>query len=368
MSGDATVNAVARFDFRNTVSGSYFNMNGHVLTKKGGSDFLFTSVPVNAGGDTAKIRIEQGTFGVESGTTFNGNGTIEFAGGAFDVYNLGAALTWPITVTSAGGKFVCRSGNASQNNIAGTVTIEEGAELKLSPNDNTNFRITGKITGTGKLVRDEGGDVGYARIENTGNDWTGGTEVRKGVLYCPCAAVLPGYNVAGKVVISGTGKIAVKLGSGGDDGWSAEQINALIANADAPAGAQGAIMIDTAGYDAASGTGTVSKPIGIAKTGDGTFTAEMQYTAGGGIYADQGTLVISNNGAAVSFTGVISGAGGLELRGDQGIELRGANTFGGGVFRNSFLSYVDLYHENGLGTGKFTACAGGGKGLTRIFR
>ncbi len=297
MSGDATVNAVARFDFRSTVSGSYFNMNGHVLTKKGGNSFLFTSVPVNAGGDTAKIRIEQGTLGVESGTTFNGNGTIEFAGGKFDVYNLGAALTWPITVTSAGGQFVCRSGSATQNNIAGTVTLEEGAELKLSPNDNTNFRITGKITGTGKLVRDGGGDAGYARIENTGNDWTGGTEVRKGVLYCPCAAVLPGYNVAGKVVISGSGKIAVKLGSGGDDGWSAEQINALIVNADAPSGAQGAIMIDTAGYDAASGTGTVSKPIGIAKTGDGTFTAEMAYTAGGGIYADQGTLVISNNAA-----------------------------------------------------------------------
>jgi len=303
MSGDATVNAIARFDFRNTVSGSYFKMNGHVLTKKGGNSFLFTSVPVNAGGDTAKIRIEQGTFGVESGTTFNGNGTIEFAGGAFDVYNLGAALTWPITVTSAGGKFAIRSGAANQNNIASVVTLAEGAELKLSPNDNTNFRITGKITGSGKLVRDEGGDAGYARIENTENDWTGGTEVRKGVLYCPCAAVLPGYNVAGKVAISGTGKIAVKLGSGGDDGWSAEQINLLIANADAPEGASGAIMIDTAGNDTVSGTGTVTKPIGISKTGEGTFTAEMAYTAGGGIYADQGTLVISNN-AANTMTGL----------------------------------------------------------------
>ena len=294
MSGDATVNAIARFDFRN---GSYFNMNGHVLTKKGGSEFLFTSVPVNAGADTAKIRIEQGTFGVESGTTFNGNGTIEFAGGAFDVYNLGAALTWPITVTSAGGKFVCRSGGANQNNIASVVTLAEGAELKLSPNDNTTFRITGKITGTGKLVRDEGGDAGYARIENTGNDWTGGTEVKKGILYCPCAAVLPGYNVAGKVVISGTGKIAVKLGNGGADGWSAEQIGLLMQNATAPEGAKGSIMIDTAGYDAASGAGTVDKPIGISKTGDGTFTAEMSYAAGGGIYVDQGTLVISNNAA-----------------------------------------------------------------------
>ncbi len=303
MSGDATVVSTGRFDFRNTVSGAYFKMNGHVLTKKGGDYFLLTSVPVYAGGDTAKIRIEQGGFGVESGTTFDGNGTIEFAGGAFDVYNLGAPLAWPVTVTSAGGKFVCRSGSATQNNIAGTVTIQEGAELKLAPNDNTNFRITGKITGSGKLVRDEGGDAGYARIENTENDWTGGTEVRKGVLYCPCAAVLPGYNVAGKVAISGTGKIAVKLGSGGDDGWSAEQINALMANANAPEGAKGLIMIDTAGNDVASGTGTVSKPIGIGKTGDGTFTAEMEYTAGGGIYADQGTLVISNN-AANTMTGL----------------------------------------------------------------
>jgi len=301
MSGDATVNAVARFDFRNTVSGSYFNMNGHVLTKKGGSDFLFTSVPVNAGGDTAKIIIEQGTFGVEAGTTFNGNGTIEFAGGKFDVYNLGAPLTWPITVTSAGGRFVCRSGNATQNNIAGTVTIQEGAELRLSPNDNTNFRITGQITGPGKLVRDEGGDAGYARIENTGNDWTGGTEVKKGVLYVPYAAALPGYNEEGKVVISGTGKIAVKAGDGTADpssgGWSAEQISALIANATAPEGASGAIMIDTAGHEISSGAGTVTKPIGIAKTGDGVYTAETVYTAGGGIYADQGTLVISNNAA-----------------------------------------------------------------------
>ena len=68
-----------------------------------------------------------------------------------------------------------------------------------------------------------------------------------------------------------------------------------------------------------------------------TITSDIALSAG--------TLVISNSGAAVSFTGVISGAGGLELRGDQSIELRGANTFGGGVFRNSFLSYVDLYHE-----------------------
>ena len=79
MTGDATVNALGRFDFRNTVSGAYFNMNGHVLTKKGGSEFLLTSVPVYAGGDSAKMRVEEGTLGMEVATTLEGNGSFELS-------------------------------------------------------------------------------------------------------------------------------------------------------------------------------------------------------------------------------------------------------------------------------------------------
>ena len=117
--------------------------------------------------------------------------------------------------------------------------------------------------------------------------------------------------------------------------------------------------------DAANWSPSTGAP-GAGDTAKLTLSSVLTITSD--IALSAGTLVISNSGAAVSFTGVISGAGGLELRGDKGIELRGDNTFEGGVFRNSFLSYVDLYHENGLGTGKFTACEGGGKGLTRIFR
>ena len=107
--------------------------------------------------------------------------------------------------------------------------------------------------------------------------------------------------------------------------------------------------------DAANWSPSTGAP-GAGDTAKLTLSSVLTITSD--IALSAGTLVISNNGAAVSFTGVISGAGGLELRGDQGIELRGDNTFAGGVFRNSFLSYVDLYHENGLGTGKFTACEG----------
>ncbi len=104
-------------------------------------------------------------------------------------------------------------------------------------------------------------------------------------------------------------------------------------------------------------------PSGVPGAGD---MAALELSSALSITSDialsAGTLTISNNGAVVVFTGVISGAGGLELRGDQGIELKGDNTFEGGVFRNSFLSFVDLYHENGLGTGKFIACQGAAAG------
>ena len=102
-----------------------------------------------------------------------------------------------------------------------------------------------------------------------------------------------------------------------------------------------------------------SPSTGAPNAGD-TATLDLASTLAitSDIALSAGTLTISNNGADVSFTGVISGAGGLELRGNKGVELRGDNTFEGGVFRNSYLSYVDLYHENGLGTGKFTACEG----------
>ena len=111
---------------------------------------------------------------------------------------------------------------------------------------------------------------------------------------------------------------------------------------------------DAANWSPSTGAPNAGDTAKLTLSADLTITSDIALSAG--------TLVISNNGAAVSFTGVISGAGGLELRGDKGIELKGANTFGGGVFRNSFLSYVDLYHENGLGTGKFTACEGSASG------
>ena len=292
MTGDATVNALGRFDFRNTVSGAYFNMNGHVLTKKGGNEFLLTSVPVYANGDSAKMRVEEGTLGVEVATTLEGNGSIElFNGSTFSFYNLNGAITWPFYVGATGGRFLYRAGSTTQNLVAGQISLDVGT-LKVGAGNGVTSVLPAKITGTGRLMSADGDDSGIVRISNAENDYTGGTEANKGTILFETAAALPGYNQPGTVTVSGTGKLGVKLGEGG---WTEAEVADLLANATAPDDGKGSITIDTNGIDAESGEGDVVKAIGIGKTGEGTFIDKMAYTAGGGIYADQGTLVISNN-------------------------------------------------------------------------
>ena len=297
LSGDGTVYANGRFDFRSN-NGGEFELNGHTLTKAGNGSFYFTSIPVRAGAAGAQIRAEAGTIGAESSTTFDGSGSFVLANNAaFDFYNIGAPIAWPLLIEATGGKFTCRSGNYdNNNNWAGQVTIAEGGTFSVAANDSASLRVTGKITGAGKLRRAEGGSTAYVKIENANNDWTGGTEVNYGILFFPYAAALSQYDQPGKVEISGTGRLAVKVGDGGTGGWNAEQIATLVANVTAPSDSKGLIVIDTNGMDIESGEGVIDKPIGIGKTGGGTYTAQMTYPSGGGVYVDQGVLKIDNGG------------------------------------------------------------------------
>lgn len=309
LSDDATVTATGsgRFDIRDVVSGTYLKLNGHALTKGGNGEFILTSVPVEAGADGAKIRAEGGSLGVETYTTFGGNGRIELANDStLSFYNLNSPVAWPLFVESTGGRLQYRAGNLGNNQVAGPISVAEGGTLKLLANDNVSASLSAQITGDGKLKRTEGGDSGKVYVTNAENSYTGGTEVDKGTVVFASAAALPGYAEKGKVTVSGSGNLGVTLGP---DGWTAGQVSDLVANADAPDGAKGTITVDTAGGNVVSEPGEVTKPIGIGKTGEGTYVARTAYKAGGGIYADQGTLVISNGDSSVmSGLRVINGA------------------------------------------------------------
>ncbi len=299
LAADATVNATGRFDLRSEGGAQAgLKLNNHVLAKEGGGSFILTSVPVEAGGSDAKIRVKNGMVGAEATTTFNGEGAFEFeTNGAFEFYNLGSAVAWPLFVKSSGGRFACRAGNYDgQNTWAGSVMLEEGARLNMAANDNTSFRVTGKITGPGSIGRDGGGTIGRVKIENPENDYTGGTEASYGILYFPSAAALPGFNEPGRVTVSNQGKLLVKMGDGGANGWSFNEIKALVENATAPEGASGAIVIDTDGRDVELETGTADKPVGIGKAGEGTLVSHRNYPVGGGLYVEGGELFFNDVG------------------------------------------------------------------------
>lgn len=309
LSGDALINTAGRFDFRAANGVGSFALNGHTLTKRGGSSFYFTSVPVSAGTTDAKIRIEEGTFGLEASSRFSEDvkGTIELANNAaYDFYNLAAPITWPLHVDATGGKIACRSGNYDGNNTwSGDVQLD--GTLETAANDGSSVRITGKISGPGGLKRTGGGNNAYVKIENAANDYTGVTEANYGILHFPTAAALPGYDQPNRVVISNTGRIGVHI-----DGWTAEQIDALTANAAAPADGRGAVQIDTAGRDLTL-TADSTKAVGIGKTGEGTIMANGAYRAGGGLFVDQGTLVVSNNAQNVLGAMEVQKSGRLEV-------------------------------------------------------
>ncbi|MBP5320762.1 MAG: autotransporter-associated beta strand repeat-containing protein [Kiritimatiellae bacterium] len=331
LSGDATVNTVKRFDFRKYNGVGFFKMNNHALTKVGGDTFGLTEIAVTSGGPNAAFQVHAGTFTAEVSTTFDTEtpGTIILANnGAFDFYNLAAPVTWPFIIDATGGKFSSRSGDSdTQNRISGTVTVN--GPLALSANDNTRYTIEGIITGDGNLIRKEGGRTGRVDLVNPDNDYTGGTEVNYGTLYAKMPAALPGYDQAGNVVISGSGKLWIPAGDG-TTGWNSDQISTLFANASAPSDGGGAIVIDTTGGDYAMDQ-DVERALGIGKSGEGTMLATGAFKAGGMLFVDQGELVVSNHAenvissAYADDTGILRIADSTILTGDGAVEIGGHN-------------------------------------------
>ena len=108
---------------------------------------------------------------------------------------------------------------------------------------------------------------------------------------------------------------------------------------------------DAANWSPSTGAPNAGDTAKLTLSADLTITSDIALSAG--------TLVINHTGAQLIFQGVVSGAGGIELTGDNFLCLYGDNTFAGGIYRNSFMSAVRLYHDHGLGTGLFRACEGG---------
>jgi len=261
---------------------------------------------------------------VLSGTNTWTGATIVSAG----TLRLGAATGAPVTVlTVNGGTFDLNGFSKTMNTLSGAggaITLGTGA---LTVNQLAAGTFAGVISGTGSLTKS-----GAGTLTLTGaNTYSGGTTVSAGTLAGNATSL------QGNIVN-----------------------NAIVSFNQAAAGTYAGSMSGT-GSLAKSGAGT------LILSGVNTYIGGTSLTAGtlqgnsaslqGNIAASNTTVVVFDQAAAGTYSGVLSGAGSLTKTGAGTLTLAGVNTYTGGTQFNG--GTIAAASDAQLGTGALTFNGGG---------
>lgn len=226
LAADAGVGGVSRHDLR----GSTFNMNGHTLTVRG--YFALTSETVTNPG---RIHVlSNDVYGATS--TFVFESIVKLNGGEENVVSLGEGtclnlqgtrvdLPWTLVASNNCTAFNATNGGATNRNVwAGPVQLVSG-DVKIQPRPAYPIMVSGTISGAGRLVHNNEGEVYLRALDNS---FTGGLKLNATKSTCWVYGLIPGYDTAGKVHLSGRGaRLFVHVGDGTNGGWTADQYLAL---------------------------------------------------------------------------------------------------------------------------------------------
>ena len=235
----------------------------------------------------------------------NGGGVITFAAGLSTLsVSGGTTVSSNITFDTSG---------ASSLTISNGIVIDAGKTLTINTASGDNLTLSGVISGGGNLIK-----TGVGTLTLSGSDtFTGTTTINDGELVTGGSNVLSDSTV---VTIGGSGRLSL----GGS-----ETIGALSSASSSAVVSLGANTLTT-GADNSSTTyaGAITGTGGLTKTGTGSLTLSGINTYIGATIVSSGKLVVAG-GSAIADTSAVSvaGTGTLELGSAEAIgALNGAGT------------------------------------------
>jgi autotransporter-associated beta strand protein len=184
-------------------------LNGNTLTIDGGNNFYLVNTNI-VGPGVIDVKSNNGgdNINFEGSAVLPANVTLKLASGAKHSSWDGGGRVMAGNVEAAGGSVIEVRNNDLHKTYTGQITLTGGPTSFRTENagdGNGSLDINGKVTGAGELVKDGSTsvDLGTSRgmvfLNNTTNDYSGGTRVETGVLKVGGQGALP----AGKITVNG---------------------------------------------------------------------------------------------------------------------------------------------------------------------
>ncbi len=257
-------------------------------------------------GNNPLTKAGAGTLVLSAVNTYTGetaihNGTLAISGG-----NDRLPTTTAVTLGFGGDSGVLQLGNGTTSyhqTLAGLATLGTGGSNRVVGGGSTNATLTLNISDTDTFNGILGGPganqnnltvtklgAGLLTLNGT-NTYSGGTTINNGTVEAKSINAIPGYNIAGRVVVNSGGAFGVNVGGTGE--WSAANIQTLLSNATFSSGS-------SLGFDTTSATAPfvyeypISGSFGLTKLGVGTLTLSGSNTYTGITRISQGTLSVNN--------------------------------------------------------------------------
>ena len=314
----------------------------------------------------AAVQTYTGATNIEAGTVTLGVANAIASSSGVDLGRIGGGATAALALGANNS-----IGNLS-NETGNTVAVQLGA-FNLTVNQSSTANFGGVISGTGGLIKAGSGTLNLTAT----NTYSGGTTISSGVLGVASDAALGA--ASGGVTLAGgtlrfngafTSARSITLGTGGgtiDTSSNTDTLSGTVS------GSGGLTVIDsstagTGGADpvgdqqlfrrhhdqqrhlaawpagALPGTGTVSVAGGVLDF-NGFSQAIASLSGGGTISLGSASLTVGGDNSSTTFTGVLTGTGGLVKTGTGTLILDGVNTFTGGTTVSSgVLEVGDAAH------------------------